>query len=426
MDIKEIYKRFKECGTVSTDTRKIDKDVMFFALKGANFNGNEFASQALAMGAKYVVIDEEKYKADDRYILVKDVLEALQNLAHFHRKQFNIPFIAITGSNGKTTTKELVNAVLSKKYKTYATKGNLNNHIGIPLTLLAIQEDVEMAVIEMGANHQKEIEGYCKYTEPTHGLITNIGKAHLEGFGGIEGVKKGKGELYDYLLANKGVAFINSTHEVLTEISAFPDPVLYAAKNNFSYNELVESNPFVKYKSEEGQIIETHLTGEYNFDNISAALCVGKYFQVLSKDANAAVAAYDPQNNRSQFVKKASNTVLLDAYNANPSSMKAAIENFASLQVKGKILILGDMFELGEESIGEHKAIGKLIASLKFDQVFLCGKNMKYASEEIKNAYYFESKKELELYLKNNKLEDSTILLKGSRGMGLEDLMVLL
>ncbi|HWZ21042.1 MAG TPA: Mur ligase family protein, partial [Cytophagaceae bacterium] len=267
MGIKDLYKIFLECKTVSTDTRQISEGVLFFALKGANFNGNEFAEKALKMGASYVVIDEEEYKINEKCILVKDVLTTLQDLSNHHRKQFDIPFIAITGSNGKTTTKELIYTVLSTTYKTQATKGNLNNHIGIPLTLLAIPQGTEMAVIEMGANHQKEIESYCAIVEPTHALITNIGKAHLEGFGGVEGVKKGKGELYEYILATNGVAFVNSTDATLMEISKFPAPISYPAKNNFFHCELLESTPFVKYKSEDGEIIETKLTGAYNFDN---------------------------------------------------------------------------------------------------------------------------------------------------------------
>lgn len=423
MGIKDLYKIFLECKTVSTDTRQISEGVLFFALKGANFNGNEFAEKALKMGASYVVIDEEEYKVNEKCILVKDVLAALQALSNHHRKQFDIPFIAVTGSNGKTTTKELMYTVLSTTYKTQATKGNLNNHIGIPLTLLSIPEGTEMAVIEMGANHQKEIERYCTIVEPTHALITNIGKAHLEGFGGVEGVKKGKGELYEYILANNGVAFVNSTDITLMEISKFPTPILYPAVTNFFQCELLESTPFVKYKSEDGELIETKLTGAYNFDNIAAALCIGKYFRVSAKASNKAIAEYTPQNNRSQFVKKGSNEILLDAYNANPSSMKAAVENFNRLEMKNKRILLGDMFELGEESVSEHAMLGKLLSTCAFQQIILCGKNMKYAAEQLKSVDYFETKLELIFYLQNNKIADSSFLIKGSRGMGLESVL---
>ncbi len=422
MEIAEIYKKYLQCLGVSTDTRQIGKESMFFALKGANFNGNTFANSALQIGASYAVIDEEKYQTDERCILVSDALLALQQLANHHRRQFSIPFIAITGSNGKTTTKELVNAVLSAKYKAYATKGNLNNHIGIPLTLLAIKPDVEIAIIEMGANHQKEIEGYCKIAEPTHGLITNIGKAHLEGFGGFEGVKKGKGELYDFLLKTNGTAFINSSNEILKSISRFDEPVYYPQKGDFYSCSFAEASPFIKIQAENGELVTTQIIGAYNFENIAAALCIGKFFNVPAEVANKAVAAYDPQNNRSQAVSAGTNTLVMDAYNANPSSMKAAIENFAKVEAKTKAVILGDMFELGEESRGEHENLGKLLASLtgSFSKVLLVGKQMLYAKEQLPSANYFETKDALMDWLKLNHFQHYTILIKGSRGMGLE------
>jgi len=422
MEIAEIYKKYLQCAGVSTDTRQIGNGSMFFALKGANFNGNAFAANALKLGAKYAVIYEPEYQLDDRYILVPDALEALQRLANHHRRQFKIPFIAITGSNGKTTTKELVNAVLSAKYKAYATKGNLNNHIGIPLTLLAIKPDVEIAIIEMGANHQKEIEGYCKIAEPTHGLITNIGKAHLEGFGGFEGVKKGKGELYDYLLKTNGIAFINSTNEVLKGIAKFSKPVNYPQKGDFYSSSFVEASPFIKVQAENGELVTTQIIGAYNFENIAAALCIGKYFNVPADAANKAVAAYDPQNNRSQAVTQGTNTLVMDAYNANPSSMKAAIENFAKLEATNKAVLLGDMFELGDESKIEHENLGKLLKSLSgnFSKILLVGTQMQFAKEQVPSANYFETKEALLDWLKQKHFEHSTILIKGSRGMGLE------
>jgi UDP-N-acetylmuramoyl-tripeptide--D-alanyl-D-alanine ligase len=423
MDIKEIYKHFQECDGVSTDTRQIQKDSMFFALKGDNFNGNEYAQDAISKGAKYAIIDEDNFLSDDQYIVVKDVLKTLQELANYHRRQFTIPFIAITGSNGKTTTKELLNSVLSKKYKTYATKGNLNNHIGVPLTILTIKKDVEMAVIEMGANHQKEIEGYCKIAEPTHGMITNIGKAHLEGFGGIEGVKKAKGELYEYLLKTGGTVFINSENEILKSISKFPSPVKYPGKGDFSHSELISASPFVKVRMEEGKELETHLIGGYNFENIAAALCIGKYFKVSPQDILEAVSSYDPQNNRSQVINKGSNSVIMDAYNANPSSMKAAVENFASMKAEHKILILGDMFELGDESMDEHKNLGKLIAKYSFEKVILCGKQMANAKATCPSVEYFSERPQLEEWLKKQEFKGANILIKGSRGMSLEKLL---
>jgi UDP-N-acetylmuramoyl-tripeptide--D-alanyl-D-alanine ligase len=426
MEINQIYQKYKETTSVSTDTRKIEKDCMFFALKGPNFNGNTFAEEALRQGAKYAVIDEAEFRKDERFILVEDVLTSLQQLANYHRWQLAIPIIAITGSNGKTTTKELVNAVLAKKYRTYATRGNLNNHIGIPLTLLAMDESIELGIVEMGANHQKEIEGYCKIAEPDYGLITNIGKAHLEGFGGEEGVKKGKGELYDYLLKSGKNIFLNTDDEILKSISKFSDPVTYPNPGNFYECSFIDASPFIRFKTEDG-IVNTQIIGSYNFPNIAGALCIGKYFKVPAEAANEAIASYNPENNRSQVIKKEDLTLILDAYNANPSSMKAAIENFAAMSTSNKkVMVLGDMFELGEQSEGEHRNLGKLISSFQFDSVFLCGKMMKYAADELKSAQYFSEKAELEKFIENNKPKDSTVLIKGSRGMGLETLVRLI
>lgn len=424
MQTELLYKYFRECNGVSTDTRQISKDVMFVALKGANFNGNLFAEEALNKGARYVVIDEPQYKKDDRYLLVEDGLKALQLLAQYRRKQLNIPFIAVTGSNGKTTTKELLNAVLSKKYKTYATKGNLNNHIGIPLTILAIPDDTQMAIIEMGANHQKEIEGYCEIALPSHGLITNVGKAHLEGFGGFEGVKKGKGELYVYLKNNAGVVFVNSANKHLTEMSqGITNLVKYGSAGDAYAAKLLQADPFIRFVAENGEEVTTRLIGEYNFENISAALCIGKYFKVEEKEANAAIAEYDPQNNRSQVVQRGNARIVLDAYNANPSSMKAAIENFAKLPYENKWVILADMFELGEEAEAEHRALGVLLSGVSLQKIVLCGKNMSAAAEACKTALYFPDKTSLENWFKNERLDSATILLKGSRGMKLETIL---
>ena len=353
---------------------------------------------------------------------MEDVLQSLQKLALHHRRKLKIPIIAITGSNGKTTTKELVNSVLRTRYNTFATAGNLNNHIGVPLTLLSMQQSVEIGIVEMGANHQKEIEFYCSIAEPTHGLITNIGKAHLEGFGGEEGVKKGKGELFDYLYQTGGTAFINSEDEKVKSVSRFTAPVFYYQKGDDYHCELLEEQPFVKFRSEDGQIFITHLIGKYNFYNIAAALCIGKYFKVDSSSANNAVAAYNPQNNRSQILRKDSLSLILDAYNANPSSMKAAIDNFAILEAESKLVIVGDMFELGDESEKEHRLVGELLKEKNLSSIF-CGKAMKYAKDVYPGSAYFETRDDLIEWLKSHKYQNTTILIKGSRGMGLEKIV---
>lgn len=425
MDLAFLYESFLESRSVTTDTRKVKSGDLFFALKGPNFNGNTFASTALEMGASFVIVDEAEVVKDDRYILVDDVLTTLQDLANLHRRTLGMPILAITGSNGKTTTKELVNAVMSKKYKTYATVGNLNNHIGIPLTLLAMDESIEFGIVEMGANHQKEIASYCTYVEPNYGLINNVGKAHLEGFGGFEGVKKGKGELYQYLFDTNGIAFINSRNEDLMGMSPFESPILYGRSSDYYNAKFLKSDPFVTFIAGNEELVETKLIGDYNFDNILAALCIGKYFGVPSIAANKAIEEYDPTNNRSQIVKTEKNELILDSYNANPTSMRAAIENFASLQKTNKVLVLGDMYELGEESEQEHALIGALLNVLTDTKVILIGQHMQAAFKECTSAHYFETKDTAVEYLTANPVTASTILLKGSRGMGLETLMPL-
>lgn len=422
MDLAFLYESFLESRSVTTDTRKVKTGDLFFALKGPNFNGNTFAEKALEMGASFVIVDEAEVVKDDRYILVDDVLTTLQELANLHRRTLGVPILAITGSNGKTTTKELVNAVMSKKYKTYATVGNLNNHIGIPLTLLAMDESIEFGIVEMGANHQKEIASYCTIVEPNYGLINNVGKAHLEGFGGFEGVKKGKGELYQYLFKTNSIAFIHSKNEDLMGMSLFESPILYGRNSDFYNAKFLKSDPFVAFIAGNEELVETKLIGDYNFDNILAALCIGKYFGVPSIAANKAIEEYDPTNNRSQIVKTEKNELILDSYNANPTSMRAAIENFASLQKENKVLVLGDMYELGEESEQEHAMIGALLNLLSDTKIILIGKHMKAAFNECTSAQYFETKEAAVEYLKENSILSSIILLKGSRGMGLETL----
>ena len=355
LSIAELYDIFRQHQSIITDTRKLKQGDIFFALKGSNFNGNIFALQALQLGAAYVVIDEQPDEDNANLILVDNVLTTLQQLAKHHRTQFSIPFIGITGSNGKTTTKELINAVLSSAYKTYTTQGNLNNHIGVPLTLLSIKKDAQIAVIEMGANHQKEIEQYCKWAQPTHAVITNCGKAHLEGFGGIEGVRKGKGELYDFVRSHNGVAFAYNEYEYFHEMSkGIREVVWYGVNKGTVCGEVLSSEPFLEITLTKGfsfKTIKTNLVGAYNLPNVLCAITIGKYFKVDDEKIKTAIENYFPSNSRSQLIEVGSNKIILDAYNANPTSMKAAIENFAGLPSLNKILILGGMMELGKESI---------------------------------------------------------------------------
>lgn len=427
MDIQNLYQKYRESGKVSTDTRKITPGSVFFALKGEKFNANIFAEEALEKGAKYAVIDEAVFAKDSRYILVKNVLQALQQLARHHRNQLKIPFIGLTGSNGKTTSKELLNAVLSKKFKTLATKGNLNNHIGVPLTILSIDDSIELAIIEMGANHLGEIALLCSIANPTHGFITNIGKAHIGMFGGFENIIRAKSELYQHLIQTKGQVFINSQNPILANMAKrFTAPLFYPAGSDYYHCELLSADPFLKVRTETGEEIVTQLIGGYNFENVASALCIGKYFGVRPSDASEAITAYAPGNMRSQVVKKGTNMIILDAYNANPSSMVAAIENLDDMRALNKVVILGDMFELESEAEVEHRAIGKLLAEKKFNQVYLCGKLMKDAYAELPSAQYAEKKEDLLSLLQKNPPTDATILVKASRGIGLETVVEVL
>ncbi|CAN5911293.1 UDP-N-acetylmuramoyl-tripeptide--D-alanyl-D-alanine ligase [soil metagenome] len=424
--IENLYQTFLGCEGVSTDSRADQPNTLFFALNGPNFKGGQFAGQALEKGARYAVVEDEEF-ACDRCLLVPDGLKALQQLALFHRLQLSLPVVGITGSNGKTTTKELINAVLRRKFRTLYTRGNLNNHIGVPVTLLSIRPEHELAIIEMGANHVGEIEFLCNLARPTHGLITNIGKAHLEGFGGIEGVARGKSELYRHLQAHQGVVFVNSTNQKLMELSAaLPEKITYPAPGDYYQAELLETSPYVVFRTENGQVVESRITGGYNFENMAVAACIGKYFGVDPVLANEAIAGYAPANNRSQFLQKGSNSIILDAYNANPSSMAAAVQNFRKIAAPSKVLIAGDMLELGQESAEEHRRIGELIDSQKFDRVLLCGPEMKHARASTEKAQYFYTKEELKAWLEANPIRDSHILIKGSRGMGLETLVEVL
>ncbi|GAA4405577.1 UDP-N-acetylmuramoyl-tripeptide--D-alanyl-D-alanine ligase [Nibrella viscosa] len=427
ISLSHLYDKFLECTGVSTDTRKISPDCLFVALKGPAFNGNQFAPEALEKGARYAIVDDPAVaETDSRLLLVDDGLTALQALARHHRRTLNIPIVALTGSNGKTTTKELIADVLSKKYKTYATPGNFNNHIGVPLTLLAIDDSYEMAVVEMGANHQREIALLSSIAEPTHGLITNVGKAHLEGFGGIEGVRKGKGELFDWLSQAGGTVFINGSNTTLLAMAQerqFTELVSYLTPDGAYNATLVQDTPVVVFRDADGREITTHLPGRYNFENMAAALCIGQYFGVPPEEANRAIADYNPTNNRSQVVAKGSNTILLDAYNANPSSMAAAVQQFMNLPAQKKVVILGDMFELGPESEAEHAALGELVAKGNFDVVILAGKDMKYALGALPKAYYFPDKFSLHNWLLDHPFENTYFLVKGSRGIGLESVV---
>ncbi len=425
LTIDHLYDRFRETTGVSTDTRRITPDCLFVALRGDTFDGNTFAHQALEAGARYAIVDDPGVAAlDSRCLLVEDSLSALQELARHHRRTLSIPVVGLTGSNGKTTTKELIANVLAQKYVTYATEGNLNNHIGVPLSVLRINEQHEMAVIEMGANHQREIADLCTICQPTHGLITNIGKAHLEGFGGLAGVRIGKGELYDFLARTGGTVFVNQQDETLREMASerqFANVVPYFQDADYT---LIHESPVVIF-SEAGSDtqVETHLPGAYNFANMAAALAIGDYFGVEHVEAVQAVAEYNPTNNRSQKVQKGSNTVWMDAYNANPSSMAAAIRQFASLAAPRKVVILGDMYELGDDSPAEHAALGELVASCGFDLVILAGHDIKNALGALPRAFYFPDKFSLHNWLMDHPMQDTQILVKGSRGMSLETVL---
>jgi UDP-N-acetylmuramoyl-tripeptide--D-alanyl-D-alanine ligase len=429
MQIEEIYEKFKASNGITTDTRKIGEGQMFFALKGEKFNANNFAEQALAEGASFAVVDEMEHAQNQQCILVDDVLETLQKLANFHRKTFNIPVIGLTGSNGKTTNKELLTRVLSKKYKVHATKGNLNNHIGVPLTLLEMPTDTEMAVIEMGANHQKEIAMLSRICEPTHGFITNLGKAHLEGFGGEEGVRKGKGELFDFLKNYRGTTFVNQTDEKVVSLTKEKNLMLvvYYGADEFALKMISES-PKVSFQIPDNETIyTTHIGGKYNFDNMQTAFAVGRFFGVSHTDAAQVIADYNPDNNRSQVIEKGSNSFLMDAYNANPSSMAASVKNFGNLKTeKQKVVILGDMFELGEYSETEHSALGKLVSEQDFDTVVLYGENMQHALAQLPKAYYFTDKFSLHNWLIEKAFANTYFLVKGSRGVGLESVLTVM
>ena len=427
ISISDLYEIYKSYPQVQTDTRQLKKGDLYFALKGPNFNGNEFALQALEKGAAYAIVDEPVNASEQlqkRILLVEDVLSSLQALAKFHREQFNIPFIAITGSNGKTTTKELVAAVLSSHYKIYTTKGNLNNHIGVPLTLLSIQQDAQFAIIEMGANHLKEIESYCSYTLPTHGMITNCGKAHLEGFGSEEGVKKGKGELFDYLRAHQGTVFLMQDFDYLVQMAQdIPHIIGYGKKHGQIQAEAIDQNGMLTVQIKKGieiDSIQTHLVGNYNLPNVLAAVAIGQHFKVPNDKIKLAIENYIPTNSRSQLLTWNKNEVILDAYNANPSSMKLAVENFAKMNKENKMVCLGGMRELGADTLMEHQMLIDQLKQTNWKQVILVGLEFKPCDH---NYLYFDTVIEAKVWLQAQQLKGYTLLIKGSRGIQMEQLI---
>ena len=416
MKISDLYKIFLKYPKVSTDSRNIDKDCIFFSLSGPNFDGNKFAKQALDKGALYAIVSNKKYALNNKYIVVENTLTTLQDLAKFHRNKLKIPFIAITGTNGKTTSKELIYNCLQKSLSTGYTKGNLNNHIGVPLTILTITKAHQIAIIEMGANHIGEIKLLCEITQPNYGVITNIGLAHLEGFKSLEGIQRAKKELYDYIKLSNGSIFINNEDKFLNIISTDIKRISYGMSGDVAGN-IASSIPFININYK-GTIINSNLSGNYQFDNIMLSICIAEYFQIKYVDIVKAISEYTPSNNRSQIIKTSNNKILLDAYNANPSSMKASIDSFASDKNSNKILILGDMFELGDYSSEEHKKIVELAKRTKIKSFFI-GKNFKYHNTE--NSY-----DTIENFIKNleeNPILDCFIFIKGSRGIALEKLV---
>ena len=424
MTIERLHQLFLKYPIACTDTRLIKDACIFFALKGDNFNGNKFAEEAIRKGAQFAVIDDKTYAQDENTILVNDVLSTLQELATFHRNHCKAMVIGLTGSNGKTTTKELVFAVLSKKYNTVATTGNFNNHIGVPLTLLQIQEDTEIAIIEMGANHIKEIELLCSLAQPDFGYITNFGKAHLEGFGSEEGVIKGKSELYENLMSRDKHVFFNADDPIqLAKLDG------YEHKTGFSINNEVYvpikfkgAHPYVILEVE-NTIINTQLIGSYNFSNCCAAILMGIYFDIPLPQIKEAIEYYIPENNRSQVIEREGHQIILDAYNANPTSMRAALENFQQMEGKQKIVFLGDMFELGEQAAWEHQNTADLVENMNFNKAFLIGENFNETNTSLMKCKTFD---ELSDYLARHPLAPSQILIKGSRGMALERILPLL
>lgn len=415
MNINKLYSIFKQHPIVCTDSRKIRNGSIFFALKGENFNGNKYALKAIQDGCRFAIIDEEKYKTGQNTILVEDALETLQQLAQFHRKQLVIPIIGITGTNGKTTSKELINSVLSSELNCYATKGNLNNHIGVPLSLLEINSKHEIAIIEMGANHQKEIEFLCDIVKPTHGVITNIGTAHLEGFKNLDGVIKTKNELFQFIAKNKGLLFVNAEDKLLLKLANKVEKTTYGHEGDIK-GEIKTTIPLlhINYKD---SIIKSQLIGGFQYTNVMLAICIGDYFNISNDNIQQSIENYIPSNNRSQIIETKNNTLILDAYNANPSNMKAMLVSFSKQDYTNKLCILGDMLELGKYSKKEHQEIISLCKSLNLNCYFIGEEFQKVNDEAFKNRQDFEEK------IQKETIRGKTVLLKGSRGIGLEKLI---
>ena len=420
MEIGSIHKIFLKSNGVSTDSRKVKKNELYFSLNGPNFNGNEFAKSAIEKGACYAIVDQKEYIIDKSYILVEDCLKTLQNLANYHRKNSKAKIIGLTGSNGKTTSKELIFSVLKNKFKTIATTGNLNNHIGVPLTLLSIKEDTEIAIIEMGANHLKEIETLSNIADPDYGYITNFGKAHLEGFKNLEGVIKGKSELYNHLINKSRFIFINNRDKKQVELTKeYSNKFTFGEQNSDSIFSVKSINPKINI-SIDNILIESNLFGQYNVDNIAAAICIGKYFNLDNENIKAGIERYIPENNRSQIIKKGSNKIILDAYNANPTSMQLALSSFNDMKEEKKIVFIGDMFELGKNSHQMHQEIVCAVEKMNFYQTFIIGDNFnktKYSS----NIKSFKNLNDLKVNM--DEISNSAILIKGSRGMKLENIL---
>ncbi len=426
MKIETLHQHFLKSSGICTDTRSITKGCLFFALKGDNFNGNKFAQEALDKGAYKVIIDDvDFHKKSGETLLFSEVLTTLQNLASYHREYLKLPIIALTGSNGKTTTKELINTVLSQLFNTVATKGNLNNHIGVPLTLLSMNSETEIGIVEMGANHLKEIEFLCGIAKPDFGYITNFGKAHLEGFGSIEGVIKGKTEIYKCLKNYDKIVFVNSEDPKQMEHSKKMNRITFGNKQQDCFIQLKDASQqlIVKIK---GLEIQSNLIGLYNYQNIAAAICIGDYFKVSKEGIKKAIESYIPTNNRSQLMEKGSNKIILDAYNANPSSMKVALENFKQTKGESKLVFLGDMFELGQEAAKEHQNIVDLLEENTFEKAFLIGDIFFKTNSSSPNIYKFKSFDELKKELESNPPENSYLLIKASRGMALERILDLI
>jgi UDP-N-acetylmuramoyl-tripeptide--D-alanyl-D-alanine ligase len=427
MKLEQLHQLFLESSGVSTDTRNIKQNALFFALKGVNFNGNTFAHQALESGAKYVVIDEVVSPANERFILVDNVLEILQSLANFHRKHLGLPIIALTGSNGKTTTKELIHAVLKPYFKTVATVGNLNNHIGVPLTLLSMTVATEIGIVEMGANHAKEIAMLCEIAQPNIGYITNFGKAHLEGFGSEQGVVKAKSELYDYLKANSGIIILNSDDpKQVAQVGAYDRIYTFSEALETAVNvKLTATQPFLSLALQ-NITINTNLVGNYNVYNCAAALAIGTHYKLTPLQLKEGIEAYVPANNRSQIIKQNTNEILLDAYNANPSSMEVALDNFKSIQNSHKLAVLGDMFELGTTSVKEHLEVVNQAMLTKGCIFYFVGSHFFEHKTDHPKLQFFKTFDDLQLHLEQSTISNTSILIKGSRGMALERVLELI